>query len=75
MSTNPPVTEPRHDFPRLIDPEWDAMLARGEEPEIPEWHWEELARRRKMIEDGTAEYIPLEEVKARLEKKYGISLE
>lgn len=33
MSTNPPVTEPRHEIDRVIDPEWDAMLARGEEPE------------------------------------------
>lgn len=73
MSTNPPATEPRHDFPRVIDPEWDAMLASGEEPEIPEWVAEELDRRAQMIADGSVKSVPWEEVKARLEKKFGLA--
>jgi Putative addiction module component len=68
-----PATEPRHDFPRVIDPDWDAMLARGEEQEVPAWHLEELERIDKGIADGTIAFIPWEEMKARLQMKYGLA--
>ena len=70
MSTLPPATEPRPDFPRVIDPEWDAMLARGEEPEVPAWHFEVLEQVEKEIADGTATFIPWEEMKAQLQKEF-----
>ena len=48
------------------------MLARGAEPEIPDWHWEVLEEVEKSIKDGTAVYIPWEEAKAQLEAEYGL---
>ena len=42
MSTLPPATDPPQDFPRVLEPEWEAMMARAEEPESPDWHIEEL---------------------------------
>ena len=46
------------------------MLARGEEPEIPDWHWEVLEEVEKSIKDGTAVFRPWEEVKAELQREF-----
>ena len=73
MSISPSATELRQDIPRVIDPEWEAMMARGEEPETPAWHLEELDRIERTIADGTATFSTWEEVKARLQKKYGMA--
>lgn len=73
MSIPPSTTESQPAFPRVMDAEWEAMMARGEEPEIPDWVAEELDRRAQMIADGTVKSTPWEEVKARLEKKFGLA--
>jgi len=65
MNTNPPTTGHR-----VIDPEWDAMLARGEEPEVPAWHLEELDRIDKGIADGTITFIPWEEMKTQFQREF-----
>ena len=65
-----PVTEPRHEIDCVIDPEWDAMLARGEEPEAPDWHREVLEQVEKEVVDGTAVFVPWEEMKAQLQKEF-----
>ena len=73
MSTPPPAAEPRQDFPRVIDPEWEAMMQRGEEPAMPEWVPEALAQLDQMVADGTAHFVPWEEMKARLQKRYPLT--
>lgn len=70
MSTIPPAIEPRQDFPRVIDPEWEAMRQRGKEPEMPEWVPEALDQLDQMVTEGTAHYVPWEEMKARLQQRY-----
>ena len=73
MSTMPPAAESRQDFPRVLEPEWEAMIQRGEEPEDPEWVAEGLAQIEEMIADGTAHFVPWEEMKARLQQRYPLT--
>ncbi len=73
MSTPPPAAETRQDFPREIDPEWEAMTQRGEEPKMPDWVQEGLAQVDQMVKDGTAHYEPWEEMKVRLQKRYPLT--
>ena len=70
MSIPPPATVPRQESPRVIDPEWEAIMARGEEPEVPEWHREVLDQVEREIAAGTAIFIPWEEMKAQLQKEF-----
>ena len=70
MSIPPPATEPRHDFPRVLEPEWEAMMARGEEPEMPDWVAEGLDQIKEMIADGTAHFVPWEQMKAELQREF-----
>ena len=43
---------------------WDSLLDEESEIESPEWHQDILEERNKKIENGTAEFISLEELKA-----------
>ncbi len=45
---------------------WDSLLYEDEESEIesPEWHRDILEERKRKIENGKAEFISLEELKA-----------
>ena len=45
------------------------MLARGEEPEAPDWHREVLEQVEKEVADGTAVFVPWAEMKAQLQKE------
>jgi len=54
-----------------LDVIWQRLLDSDEEPPSPEWHFEELARRERLIESGKAEFIRWEEAKERLRAKSG----
>jgi len=43
---------------------WDSLLDEESEIESPEWHQDILEERKKKIENGKAEFISLEELKA-----------
>ena len=43
---------------------WDSLLDEESEIESPGWHQDILEERKKKIENGTAEFISLEELKA-----------
>ena len=47
----------------LLGEAWDAVAASPEDVAIPEWHVQELERR---LADTDAEFVPWEEVRARL---------
>ena len=44
---------------------WDSLTQSPSELESPDWHKSILAERRQKIEDGTAEFISLDELKSR----------
>ncbi len=44
---------------------WDSLLDEESEIESPEWHRDVLEERKRKIENGKAEFISLEELKAR----------
>ena len=46
---------------------WDSLIHETPEIESPEWHQDILADRKRKIEEGKAEFISVEEIKA----KYG----
>lgn len=43
---------------------WDSLVEEESEIESPEWHHDILAERRRKIEDGKAEFISLEKLRA-----------
>lgn len=43
---------------------WDSLLYEESEIESPEWHRDILEERKRKIENGKAEFISLEELKA-----------
>ena len=43
---------------------WDALTHGDTEPESPSWHAEILASRRSKIEEGSAVFVSLEDIKA-----------
>ena len=43
---------------------WDSLVDEGSEIESPQWHREILEERKRKIENGKAEFISLEELKA-----------
>lgn len=45
---------------------WDALTHGATEPESPSWHTEILASRRSKIEEGSAVFVSLEDIKADL---------
>jgi len=47
----------------LLGEAWDAIAATPEDVPIPDWHVQELERR---LSDPDPEYVPWEEVRARL---------
>lgn len=47
----------------LLGEAWDAIAADPDDVPIPEWHVQELERR---LSDPNPEYVPWEEVRARL---------
>lgn len=44
---------------------WESLVEHEQDIPSPEWHKELLDERVKKIEDGTAEFISLEELKAK----------
>ncbi len=46
---------------------WDSLIHETPEIESPEWHRDILAHRKRKIEEGTAEFVSVEELKS----KYG----
>lgn len=44
---------------------WESLVENEQDIPSPEWHKELLDERVKKIEDGTAEFISLEELKAK----------
>lgn len=44
---------------------WDVMLQDETEIESPDWHEEILSERKRKIENGTAKFIPIKELKNR----------
>ncbi len=44
---------------------WDSLLDEESEIEFPEWHKDILEERKRKVENGKAEFISLEELKAR----------
>jgi len=47
---------------------WDSLLHENGEIETPEWHEKVLEKRKKLIENGTASFVSLSELKARRDK-------
>jgi len=45
---------------------WDSLLYEDVGIESPEWHQDILAERKKKIETGKAEFIPIAKLKVRL---------
>jgi len=43
---------------------WDALMHDGVEPSSPSWHQEVLASRTAKIEEGKAQFLTLDELKA-----------
>jgi putative addiction module component (TIGR02574 family) len=43
---------------------WDALMHEGVEPSSPSWHQEVLASRTAKIEEGKAQFLTLDELKA-----------
>lgn len=43
---------------------WDSLLYEDREIEAPQWHEEVLTERKKKIEDGSAKFISLSDLKA-----------
>lgn len=44
---------------------WDALLYDKNNVQSPDWHHDVLEERKKRIEEGTAEFLSLQELKAR----------
>jgi hypothetical protein len=45
---------------------WDAVCHGATEPDSPDWHEGELARRKARIESGEAKFLTVQEAKTRL---------
>jgi putative addiction module component (TIGR02574 family) len=43
---------------------WDSLIHETPEIQSPEWHQDVLAARKKSIEEGTAEFISIEELRS-----------
>ncbi|MBF8277767.1 MAG: hypothetical protein HW390_2840 [Candidatus Brocadiaceae bacterium] len=50
---------------RAMEELWDALCHEDQEIESPEWHGTILEHRRNKIETGKAEFLSIEELKAR----------
>ena len=53
---------------KVMEELWDALSHEEEEIESAEWHREILDERRQKIENGDAEFISVEELKASVRK-------
>ncbi len=49
---------------QVMEALWDSLLHEESEVESPEWHTDVLADRKKRIENGKAEFISIEKLKA-----------
>jgi len=47
---------------------WDAVCHEPIEPDSPDWHQGELARRKARIESGNAEFMSVQEARKRLQR-------
>ena len=54
---------------RLMEEIWQDLSADEQEVESPSWHCEIIAERIAKVEEGTATFLSLEELKARLATK------
>jgi len=50
---------------RTMEAIWDSLLYEDVEISSPDWHRNVLAERKKKIDEGTAEFLSIEEVKER----------
>jgi putative addiction module component (TIGR02574 family) len=49
---------------QLMETIWDSLLYDEVDIESPEWHKDVLSDRKKKIEDGTAEFVSIKELRA-----------
>jgi putative addiction module component (TIGR02574 family) len=49
---------------QIMEALWDSLLYDDSEIESPEWHRDILEDRKRKIENGSAEFISIEELKA-----------
>jgi hypothetical protein len=49
---------------RLMEEIWDSLLYDEADIESPQWHKDILAARKKKIEQGTAEFVSVKELRA-----------
>ena len=50
----------------MMEALWDTLIHEVEEPASPAWHEDILKQRQESIEDGSAEYISLDDMKKKL---------
>jgi putative addiction module component (TIGR02574 family) len=50
---------------QIMEPLWDSLLDEESEIESPQWHREIIEERKRKIQNGKAEFISLEELKAK----------
>ena len=50
---------------QIMEDIWDSLTHEADNLESPEWHGDLLAQRRKKIEEGKAQFISLEDLKAK----------
>ncbi len=50
---------------RTMEAIWDSLLYEGADVSSPEWHRSILAERRRKIDEGTASFLSIDEVKQR----------
>lgn len=50
---------------QLMESLWDSFLHEETEPESPQWHADILKERQRQMEDGTADYISIKELRTR----------
>ena len=50
----------------MMEALWDTLIHEVEELASPEWHEDILKHRQQSIEDGSAEYISLDDMKKKL---------
>jgi len=49
---------------KVMEVLWDSFLEEEPEIESPEWHWDVLEERKRKIENGKAEFVSLENLRA-----------
>ncbi|MFH1499165.1 MAG: addiction module protein [Verrucomicrobiota bacterium] len=59
---------PLHEKLETMERLWAALAEEGDDLPSPAWHRPVLAERRRLIASGKAQFIPLAELKKRLER-------